>query len=90
MKFSTGLTAVALAIVATTAEAGYVVTKNHKGDSYLWTCPGNPVPTLQGLCAQNASTCTFKAPMSFTCTSLTTCNILSGTMIGQNCQPKKV
>ncbi|KAK9722831.1 hypothetical protein K7432_002370 [Basidiobolus ranarum] len=88
MKFTAGL--MSLLAVGAAVEGGYVGQKTQNGVSYLWNCPGNPVPTLQTICAQNPTSCTYKAPISFTCTVLNTCNLLSKEMLAQGCQPTKV
>ncbi|KAK9766878.1 hypothetical protein K7432_003701 [Basidiobolus ranarum] len=89
MKYTTGL--VALFAVATAVEGVLVGQTTQNGVSYLWNCPGNPIPTLQVICANNPTSCTFKAPMNFNCKVLSTCNLLSGEMLGQGCtiMPKK-
>ncbi|KAK9760640.1 hypothetical protein K7432_015143 [Basidiobolus ranarum] len=89
MKYSTGL--VALVAAATAVEGGLVGQTTQTGVSYLWTCPGNPIPTLQVICANNPTSCTFKAPINFNCKVLNTCNLLSRKMFAQGCtiMPKK-
>ncbi|KAK9709726.1 hypothetical protein K7432_008839 [Basidiobolus ranarum] len=88
MKFAIGICALVTATVV--VEGGYVGQKNYNGVSYLWTCPGNPVPALQVICAKAPKDCTFKAPWSFTCTDFNVCNLLSKENIAQGCTPKKV
>ncbi|ORX85957.1 hypothetical protein K493DRAFT_319892 [Basidiobolus meristosporus CBS 931.73] len=88
MKFSVGVAALFAAVAS--VNAGYVGMKSQNGASYLWNCPGNPVPQLQSICASYPASCTYKAPISFTCTVLSTCNLLSGELISQNCTPTKV